>query len=81
MRLCQDVGGPINVEENIGKTVGRGCALNPARYGAALQRSGNQIMRSQRRTICPKGVFRFATHEEADRWLLKMMVRNRAQGS
>ncbi len=64
----------INVEEFIGKTVGR--RVPPS--GAGLQKTLNQVMAGQKRGICPRGVYRFKTHEEADAWMTKMMNRKRA---
>jgi hypothetical protein len=69
----------INVDEPIGKWVGRRSPEDPAKLAAGLQRLVNQVARSQQRGICPKGVFRFRTHEQADEWLLKMMVRQAAK--
>lgn len=57
----------INVEEFIGKTVGR--RVPPS--GAGLQKTLNQVMAGQQRGICPRGVYRFKTHEEADEWMTK----------
>lgn len=65
----------VNVEEKIGKTVGRRRKVDSVQYAAGLQRLANNVARSQRRGICPRGVFRFHTHEEADQWLTKMMAR------
>lgn len=78
--FCGDMKAVVNMEEKIGKAVGRRGMADPEKSGAALQRLVNEIARSQHRGICPKGVFRFRTHEEADQWLLKMMVRQ-AQAS
>jgi len=64
----------INVEEFIGKTVGR--RVPPS--GAGLQKTLNQVMAGQKRGICPRGVYRFKTHEEADAWMTRMMNRKRA---
>ena len=57
----------VNVEEFIGKTVGRRV---PA-PGAGLQKTLNQVMAGQHRGVCPRVVFRFNSHEEADAWILK----------
>jgi len=67
----------VNVEEFIGKTVGR--RVPPP--GAGLQKTLNQVMANQRRGICQRGVFRFKTHEEADAWMTKMMNRKGAASS
>jgi hypothetical protein len=76
MRLSQTVKRVINVEENIGKTVGRRGLEESGKYGAGLQRLANQINRTMHRRICPKGVYRFRSHEEADVWMTRMQVKS-----
>jgi hypothetical protein len=61
----------VNVEEFIGKTVGRRMPAS----GAGLQVTLNQALKTQKRGLYPKGVYRFNSHEEADAWTLKMMSR------
>ena len=63
----------INVEETIGKTVGRRVPPEPSR----VQEAGQAIYRSRRFRVCPKGVYRFHSHEEADEWMMQATV-NRA---
>ena len=65
------------MDEKIGKVVGR----TPPATGAfaramRLQQNINRLQ-SHLEGICPTGVFRFETHEEADEWLLKWMSRRR----
>lgn len=67
---------PINVEEKIGKTVGRRFHAKSGEYGAGLQRLANQVNRTMRRGICPRGVYRFRSHEQADVWMTRMMVKS-----
>jgi len=65
----------LNLEETIGKTVGR--RKLPARnsdYGLGLQMSLGQLFRSR----LPSGVFRFHSHEEADKWLMDHLTRKPA---
>jgi hypothetical protein len=76
MRSCHSVKTVINVEEKIGKTVGRRVLEDSGAYGAGLQRLANQVNRTMHRGICPKGVFRFRSHEEADAWMTRMQVRS-----
>lgn len=66
----------INLEENIGKTVGKRTGiLDPLAYGLSLQKAGNDLQAAFGfGGLCPKGVFRFKTHEEADAWTMKMLV-------
>ena len=66
----------INVEDPIGKTVGRRRLRNAPKAAMGLQNLLNQVRRSQGYgAICRKGVFRFRSHEEADAWLIKEIVR------
>ena len=66
----------VNIEENIGKTVGRRVAPRDSfRFAMGLQQTAIEVERSMKRSLCPKGVFRFPTHEEADEWMVKMLVR------
>ncbi|MEP6699004.1 MAG: hypothetical protein ABJB09_04665 [Verrucomicrobiota bacterium] len=68
----------VNVEEKIGKTVGRRAIEEPAKYADGLQRLANQANRTMGRALCPKGVYRFHSQEEADAWMMKMLVKNAA---
>jgi len=65
----------LNVEDPVGKTVGRRRLPDAAKAAMALQRFVNQVRRSQGYGgICRKGVFRFHSFEEADAWLTKEIV-------
>ncbi len=64
----------VNVEEFIGKTVGR--RVPPS--GAELQPTLNQALKTQKRGICPRGVYRFSSHEEANAWMERMENRHRS---
>ncbi len=67
---------PINMEETIGKTVGRRTEItDPFGHAMALQAIASELIKVTGRGLCPKGVFKFNTHEEADAWILKMMAR------
>jgi hypothetical protein len=67
----------VNVDEKIGKFVGRLPPASEAFLRAMrLQKTVNRLQ-SHLDGISPKGVFRFRTHEEADEWLLKWMSRRR----
>ena len=67
----------INLEEKIGKTVGRRTAPNPLRI------QPNEIAEAEawRRALggirVPRGVFKFHSHEEADAWLMKYLTQPR----
>lgn len=59
-----------SVEEFIGKTVGRQGQPSPGR----IQEIGLGVFRSRRFRVCPPGVYRFHSHEEADEWMRQMAV-------
>jgi hypothetical protein len=66
----------LNTEEKVGKTVGRRVAPRDAfSFGMGMQKTAIELERAMRRSLCPKGVFRFHTHEEADEWMIKMLAR------
>jgi hypothetical protein len=44
--------------------------------GMALQALGAELHKSFKHHWCPKGVYRFQTHEEADAWTMKMLARS-----
>jgi hypothetical protein len=70
----------INLDEPIGKWVGRRRspgALNPATSTSAQSRG----WRSALGGVFPKGVYKFNTHEEANKWELKMLTRSRNKES
>jgi hypothetical protein len=65
----------VNVEETIGKTVGRRRVRDSWKTGMALQRESIGLRKAfGYGGICPRGVFRFRSHEEADEWMMKMLV-------
>ena len=65
----------INIQDPIGKTVGRRVLENAGRYGMGLQKLVNEVRVSQGLGgLCPKGVFRFSSHEEADAWMMQAIV-------
>ncbi len=68
----------INLEENIGKVVGR---RSKAPNGLSVRTSNKADAIAWRRSFggvnVPRGVHRFRTHEEADEWLWKMIARPR----
>ena len=66
----------INYEEKIGKTVGRRTVPRDAfAYGMALQKSGVEMAKAFGLRGTPRGVFRFRSHDEADAWLMKHLIR------
>lgn len=64
----------INIQDPAGKTVGR-VRKNPSKYGTGMQDLVNEVRKSQGLGgICPRGVYRFRSHEEADEWMMKAIV-------
>jgi hypothetical protein len=65
----------INLEEQIGKTVGRRRFPGDGfAYGMQLQKSGAELSKTFGGFRVPKGVYRFHTHEEADAWMMKQLA-------
>jgi len=70
----------INLEERIDKVVGRRTRTPDGfRSGMQLQSLAVELHRSLRHRWCPKGVYRFKTHEEADEWMNRMLARSQTQ--
>lgn len=66
----------INLEEKIDRQVGRRTRRpDPLEAGLALQSLGQELQEGFEHRWCPKGVYRFKTHEEADAWMMKMLTR------
>ncbi len=68
----------INLEENIGKTVGK--RVVPRDPLLNYNRSKEEALRWKAAfgtPRIPKGLYRFKTQEEADAWLWKMITRPR----
>jgi hypothetical protein len=64
----------INLEETIGKTVGRRRPpVDALAAGFAMQETLNEFLKSSGHRLAPRGVFRFRSHEEANAWTMKMM--------
>lgn len=65
----------INLEDPVGKTVGRRAAPSDAlEYGFGLQKTLNQLYGGFR---IRRGVYRFRSHEEADKWMMDALVRKK----
>lgn len=59
----------INIEETIGKTVGkRRPPKDPLQSVHILQETQTALLRSFGHRVGKKGVFRFKTHAEANEW-------------
>jgi hypothetical protein len=67
----------INVEEKIDRFVGKRRMLSDSlKTGMQLQALGAELHTAFKHRWCPKGVYRFKTHEEADAWMMKMLARS-----
>ena len=68
----------INVEETIGKWVGR----RKLKVGLSLEGNRKADMIQWRKSIggigIPKGVYRFHSHEEADQWMIQQIAKTAA---
>lgn len=68
----------INIDETIGKTVGRRRPpVDALEAGLAMQRTSLALMSALGHKLAPRGVYRFHTHEEADEWMLKNIRPNK----
>lgn len=66
----------INVEEKIGKTVGRKGAPDPLKIRPKEIEDAKAWRRSFGGVGIPKGVFRFSSHAEANQWLMTNLVKS-----
>lgn len=65
----------INVEEAIGKTVGRRTqASDPLSIAGSRKKDMERWRDALGGLNVPRGVYRFSSHEEADEWLWQMMT-------
>ena len=72
----------INVEEKIGKTVGkRRPPADSLAYASDLNESQNQFRKKLGVRGFPRGVYKFKTHEEANEWEIKMAVMQSRENS
>jgi hypothetical protein len=70
---------PVNVEENIDRFVGRRTGTPDALSITTSNKAESMAWRKAFGGIhVPRGVYRFATHEEADEWLWRMIARPRS---
>ena len=68
----------INLEETIGKTVGRRLTPSPLLVSSSETKSNQQWRDAGFAQRIPRGVYRFHTHEEADEWLMAHLTRKQA---
>jgi hypothetical protein len=68
----------VNLEEAIGKTVGRTVPSGDfVKAATTLQRTSVSFHKAFKNPFLPKGVYRFRSHEEADAWVWKMITRKK----
>jgi len=65
----------INMEEMIGKTVGRRLSVAPLRVLPSETESNKQWRDAGCGVRARRGVYRFKSHEEADQWLMDHLTR------
>lgn len=76
--MAEPVFAVVNIEETPDKVVGKRRAPRNGFKGAlVLQETANDLRKAFGHGFVPKGVFRFHTHEEADEWMMRMLVRRR----
>lgn len=67
----------VNLQDPVVRTHGkRKYPKDSFEAGMALQKTGADLYCSLGHGLVPKGVYRFKTHEEADAWMRRMIVRN-----
>jgi hypothetical protein len=67
----------INVEEKIDRFVGRRTKTpDGLKAGMRIQAAGLQFHQAFGHHWLAKGIHRFKTHEEADKWMIKMLARS-----
>lgn len=64
----------INFEDAVGKTVGRRRAPLSADASSGLQETGGRLFQRWVKGL-PRGVYRYHSHEEADRHLMSVYTR------
>ncbi len=63
----------INLEENIGKQVGRRKPpVDPLRIASDMNQLATGLSNAAGHKLPRRGVFRFRTFEEADQWMMNM---------
>ena len=68
----------VNIDEKIGKTVGRRRIKDSLEYGFGLQKSLARIWEDAPLPRFPKGVFKFRSFEEADAWTMRYLTKPRS---
>lgn len=72
-----DHGNPINLQDPIGKVVGKRRLRDSFAYGMKLQKAGGALSKTFGCAPIPKGVYRFRSFEEADAWMDRILARRK----
>lgn len=67
----------VNIDEKIGKTVGRRRAGDPLLVAPGDKARKRDMQKAGFFPRFPKGVFKFRSFEEADAWMMKSMTTGR----
>ena len=68
----------VNIQDPVKKTVGKRTPPKDSfAAGMKLQELAVERLKSSDSRFVPKGVYRFQSHNEADRWMWKMISRPR----
>ena len=68
---------PINLDEPIGKWVGRRAAVGTGLdAGFKLQAAGSRLREALNSPRAPRGVFRFQSHAAANEWWMQVWTKN-----
>lgn len=67
----------VNLDEKIGKTVGRRLEPDPLAVVPGMKEDSRAWKRLAGAARVPKGVFRFKSFEEADEWTMKYLTQPR----
>lgn len=67
----------VNIDEQIGKTVGRRKAGDPLVVAPGDRARKREMQRAGFFPRFPRGVYRFKTFEEADAWMMEAMTAGR----
>ena len=71
-------GQPVNFDDPVGRVVGRRTTVSGVLAATPEQQADAAAWRDTFGGLrVAKGVYRFSSHEEADRWLWQMMARPR----
>ncbi len=68
----------VNIDENIGKTVGRRRVGDSLEYGLGLQKLLASAREESSFPRFPKGVSKFRSFEEADAWMMRYLTAPRS---